>query len=225
MHRVLLVEDDPVIAEAIRNHLSMWDYDVSLVSDFRNIIKQFSRVEPHVVLLDITLPYRNGYYWCTEIRKVSKVPIMFISSASEDMNIVMAMNMGADDFIIKPFNLSVLSAKLSALMRRTYSFGQQTNIIEYRGVVLNLNSTELSYQGQTIELTKNDFKIMQILLENAEKVVSREEIMISMWNSDRFIDDNTLTVNITRLRKKISDIGLEDFIITKKNMGYMVGGV
>lgn len=171
---------------------------------------------------DIMLPFFNGFHWCSEIRKFSKVPVMFISSAQDNMNIVMAMNMGGDDFIAKPFDLNVLTAKVGALLRRTYSFQGQVNIIEHKGVVLNLSDTTLTYKDNKIELTKNDYKILQILMENVGRVVSREDIMQRLWESDNFIDDNTLTVNVTRLRKKLADFGLKDFIITKKGLGYMV---
>lgn len=168
------------------------------------------------------LPFFNGFHWCSEIRKFSKVPVMFISSAQDNMNIVMAMNMGGDDFIAKPFDLNVLTAKVGALLRRTYSFQGQVNIIEHKGVVLNLSDTTLTYKDNKIELTKNDYKILQILMENVGRVVSREDIMQRLWESDNFIDDNTLTVNVTRLRKKLADFGLKDFIVTKKGLGYMV---
>lgn len=222
MYKIMVIEDDLTIAKAIKAHLSKWDYDVIYITDFKNIIEQFIRFDPQIVLLDIMLPFYNGFYWCSEIRKISKVPVMFISSASDNMNIVMAMNMGGDDFIAKPFDLNVLTAKLGALIRRTYSMRGQINIIEHNGVVLNLSDTTLTYKNQKIELTKNDYKILQLLMESVGKVVSREEIMCRLWESDNFIDDNTLTVNMARLRKKLSEIGLENFIVTKKGIGYMV---
>ncbi len=168
------------------------------------------------------LPFFNGFYWCGEIRKISKVPVMFISSAGDNMNIVMAMNMGGDDFIVKPFDLNVLTAKLGAMLRRAYSLHSQINAIEHNGVVLNLNDTTLNYDNNKIELTKNEYKILQLLMENTGKVVSRDEIMQHLWESDQFIDDNTLTVNMTRLRKKLSETGLDNFIKTKKGLGYLV---
>lgn len=222
MYRIMIIEDDITIAKAIKDHLCKWDYDAVYVTDFKNIIEQVIRFEPQLVLLDVMLPFFNGFYWCGEIRRISKVPVMFISSASDNMNIVMAMNMGGDDFIAKPFDLNVLTAKLGALIRRTYSFQGQVNVIEHNGVVLNLSDTTLTYRNQKIELTKNDYKILQLLMENIGKVVSREEIMQRLWESDNFIDDNTLTVNITRLRKKLTESGLENFITTKKGLGYMV---
>jgi len=222
MYKIMIIEDDITIAKVVAEHLKKWDYEVYYVTDFKNILQQFIDFNPQLVLLDIVLPFFNGFHWCSEIRKVSKVPVMFISSAQDNMNIVMAMNMGGDDFIVKPFDLNVLTAKVGAMLRRTYSFQGQVNVIEHRGVVLNLSDTTLTYKNNKIELTKNDYKILQILMENVGKVVSREDIMQRLWESDNFIDDNTLTVNITRLRKKLAEYGLKDFIITKKGLGYMV---
>ncbi|MGI5854655.1 MAG: response regulator transcription factor [Bacillota bacterium] len=210
------------MARTIKDQLCKWDYEVVCVTDFKNVIEQVIQFEPHLVLLDVMLPFFSGFHWCSEIRKFSKVPVMFISSAGDNMNIVMAMNMGGDDFIAKPFDLNVLTAKVGALIRRTYSFQGQVNVIEHRGVLLNLSDTTLTYQNQKIELTRNDLRILQLLMENAGHVVSREEIMQRLWESDHFVDENTLTVNITRLRKKLAESGLEDFIITKRGLGYMV---
>ncbi len=222
MFKIMIIEDDFTIAKTLKNHLVKWDYTVSYVTDFKNIIQQFNEFEPHIVLLDLMLPYFDGFYWCNEIRKASKVPLMFISSANDNMNIVMAMSMGGDDFIVKPFDLNVLNAKVGAMLRRAYSMHGQLNVIEHKGVVLNLNDTTLIYKGEKIELTKNDYKILLLLMESMGKVVSREEIMQHLWESEQFIDDNTLTVNITRLRKKLAEVGLDNFIKTKKGMGYLV---
>jgi len=218
----MIIEDDLTIARTLKDHLSKWDYDVIYIDNFKNIIEQFKEFDPHIVLLDVMLPFFNGFYWCGEIRKISKVPVMFISSAGDNMNIVMAMNMGGDDFIVKPFDLNVLTAKLGAMLRRAYSLQSQINAIEHNGVVLNLNDTTLNYDNNKIELTKNEYKILQLLMENTGKVVSRDEIMQHLWESDQFIDDNTLTVNMTRLRKKLSETGLDNFIKTKKGLGYLV---
>jgi len=222
MYKIMIIEDDITIAKTIKEHLCKWNYDVIYVTDFKNITEQFLQFEPQVVLLDVMLPFYNGFYWCGEIRKISKVPIIFISSANDNMNIVMAMNMGGDDFIVKPFDLNVLNAKVGALVRRTYSFQGQVNVIEHNGVVLNLSDTTLNYQNYKIDLTKNDYRILQLLMENIGKVVSRDDIMQRLWENDNFIDENTLTVNINRLRKKLTDAGLEDFITTKRGLGYMV---
>jgi DNA-binding response OmpR family regulator len=218
----MIIEDDITIAKTIKEHLSKWDYDAIYVTDFRDIIRQFIQFQPHLVLIDVILPFFDGFHWCNEIRKISKVPVVFISSAGDNMNIVMAMNMGGDDFIAKPFDLHVLAAKVKALLRRTYSFLGQVNIIERNGAILNISDATLTYQDRKIDLTKNDFRILQLLMENAGNVVSREEIMQRLWESDDFVDDNTLTVNITRLRRKLAEVGLKDFIKTKKGIGYLV---
>lgn len=222
MQKILIVEDDHVIANVLKQHLQAWNYEVETVVDFKDVLKQFLEFDPQMVLMDISLPFFNGYHWCTEIRKCSQVPVIFISAASDNMNIVMAISMGGDDFIAKPFDLNVVTAKIQAWMRRTYTFQNQMHVLERQGIVLNLGSAELSYQDKKIELTKNDFKIMQILMEHAGDVVSREDIMKQLWESNEFIDDNTLTVNVTRLRKKLEDIGITNFIITKKGIGYCI---
>ena len=222
MQKILIVEDDMVIANVLKQHLQKWNYEVKTVSDFKNAMEYFLEFDPHMVLMDISLPFFNGYHWCTEIRKRSQIPVIFLSAASDNMNIVMAISMGGDDFIAKPFDLTVVTAKIQAWMRRTYTFQNQIHVLERHGVVLNIGSAELSYQNKKIELTKNDFKIMQILMEYAPNVVPREEIMKRLWESDEFIDDNTLTVNITRLRKKLEENGIDDFIRTRKGIGYYI---
>lgn len=200
----------------------MWDFTVKCVQNFRNIMAEFSEFDPHLILLDISLPFFNGYHWCSEIRKVSKVPIIFISSASDNMNIVMAMNMGGDDFITKPFDQSVLMAKVQAMLRRTYDFAQAVPVLEHRGAMLHTGDNTLTYQNEKIQLTKNEYKILLTLMENKEKVVSREKLMEILWDSDCFVDENTLTVNVGRLRKKLEAAGLMDFITTKFGAGYMI---
>ena len=222
MQKILIVEDDMVIANVLKQHLQKWNYEVKTVSDFKNVMECFLEFDPHMVLMDISLPFFNGYHWCTEIRKRSQIPVIFLSAASDNMNIVMAISMGGDDFIAKPFDLTVVTAKIQAWMRRTYTFQNQIHVLERQGVVLNIGSAELSYQNKKIELTKNDFKIMQIVMEYAPNVVPREEIMKRLWESDEFIDDNTLTVNITRLRKKLEENGIDDFIRTRKGIGYYI---
>jgi two-component system, OmpR family, response regulator protein BraR/BceR len=222
MYRILIVEDDMIIAKSMKNCLCQWNYETEYIVDFKDVIAQFVQFDPHLVLLDISLPFFNGYHWCSEIRKISKVPIIFISSMSDNMNIIMAVNMGGDDFIAKPFDLNILVAKVQALLRRTYSFGGKMDVIENKGVVLSLSNATIEYKDTKLELTKNEFKILQILLENIGKVISRDVIMVRLWESDSYIDDNTLTVNVTRLRKKLSEIGICDFVKTKKGIGYMV---
>ncbi|MEE0741471.1 MAG: response regulator transcription factor [Emergencia sp.] len=222
MHKIFIVEDDMVIANAIKHHIETWDCEAKCADNFKEIMEEFSAFGPDLVLLDIGLPFFNGYHWCNQIRAISKVPIVFISSASDNMNIVMAMNMGGDDFIAKPFDLAVLTAKVQALLRRTYDFGLANNLIEHHGAVLNTADASLTFQGEKIDLTKNEFKILQILLENKGKVVSRDDIMVRLWETDSFVDENTLTVNVARLRKKLDGVGLVDFVRTKKGMGYLV---
>lgn len=223
MYRILIVEDDKVIADTVKEQLIKWGYEAFVVTDFSDVLKTFVEVEPHLVLIDIGLPFFNGYHWCTQIRTVSKVPIIFMSSMSDNMNIVMAINMGGDDFIVKPFDINVLIAKVQAMLRRTYSFVESTNIIEHNGCILNMNDQSFTYNNNKVELTKNEYKILQYLLENVGKVVTRDSIMMKLWESDDFIDDNTLTVNVTRLRKKLELAGLSDYIKTKKGVGYIIG--
>lgn len=223
MYKIFMVEDDEIIARSIREHLQAWNYDVCCVEDFSNVVAEFVRFDPQLVLMDITLPFFNGYHWCSEIRKISKVPVIFLSSAADNMNIVMAVNMGADDFIPKPFDLEVLTVKIQAMLRRSYDFAGTGSMLEHKGAILNLNDTTLTYQEQKIELTKNEFRILEILMENKEKVVSRETLMTKLWESDNYVDENTLSVNVNRLRKKLEALGLEEFILTKKGIGYRLG--
>ena len=222
MYRILLVEDDPGISAAIAEQAKLWDLDVRCVCDFRNVMADFAQTDPHLVLLDISLPFFNGYHWCSEIRKVSKVPILFISSAADNMNIVMAMNMGADDFIAKPFDQSVLIAKIQAMLRRTYDFASSVPILEHRGALLNTGDNTLTFRETTIPLTKNEYRILLALMKNKGRVVSREKLMERLWETDSFVDENTLTVNVNRLRKKLDAAGLSDFITTKFGVGYLI---
>ena len=220
MHKILLVEDDEVIRQQVKKMLEQWGYEVVLVEDFMEVLSIFVKVEPHLVLMDIGLPLFNGYHWCQEIRKVSKVPIMFLSSRDQAMDIVMAINMGGDDFVTKPFDQNVLLAKIQGLLRRSYEFGKDQSLLEYMGVILNLKAMDLVYQGEVVSLTKNEFQILQVLFERSGNIVSREDLMKELWNSDFFIDDNTLSVNVARLRKKLEAVGLNDFIETKKGVRY-----
>lgn len=222
MYRILIAEDDRGIAEEMKRHLETWGLEVTCTEDFRNVTAAFAACNPHLVLMDISLPFFNGYHWCEEIRKVSKVPIVFISSASDNMNIVMAMNMGGDDFIAKPFDLHVLTAKVQAILRRTYDFAGQVSVLEHKGALLNTADATLTYRNERIDLTKNEHRILLALLERKGQVVSRERLMEKLWATDSFVDENTLTVNVTRLRKKLDAAGLHDFIATKVGMGYIV---
>ena len=221
-YKIMIVEDDVTIAGVLISHLVKWGYTAFAVKDFSQVLAEFHREEPHLVLLDISLPRFNGFYWCGEIRKTSRVPILFLSSHTENMDIVMAMSMGGDDYITKPFDLNVLVAKMQALLRRSYDFQGQLHTLEHRGAVFHAGEGTLHFQGQKIELTRNETRIMQTLLTNKGNVVSRDALMQNLWDSDVFIDDNTLTVNVARLRKKLEDAGLHDFIVTKKGMGYLL---
>lgn len=222
MFKILIVEDDRGIAEGIQSLLEQWGMEARQVQDFRNITGEFETYQPHLILLDIKLPSYDGYYWCGQLRQRTAVPIIFISSAADNMNIVMAMNMGGDDFIAKPFDLNVLTAKLQAILRRTYDFGSTEQVLECRGAVLNTSDASLTYQGEKLELTKNEYRILQTLYENLGKVVSRDTLMQRLWETDCFVDENTLTVNVTRLRRKLDGIGLQNFIVTRKGMGYLL---
>ena len=222
MYRILIVEDDRGIAAAIKAQAEMWSLEAVCAEDFRDVLGEFARVQPHLVLLDITLPFFNGYHWCGEIRRLSRVPIIFISSAADNMNIVMAMSMGADDFIAKPFDGSVLMAKIQALLRRSYDFAAAVPLLEHRGAFLGTGDNSLTYGGERIALTKNEYRILLCLMENKGRVVSREKLMERLWETDSFVDENTLTVNVGRLRKKLDAAGLTGFIATKFGVGYIV---
>ncbi|MCI8978554.1 MAG: response regulator transcription factor [Lachnospiraceae bacterium] len=222
MYKILIVEDDNTISNQICKYLSGWGYESACVENLENILPEFISFAPQLVLLDIGLPFYNGYYWCGEIRKISQVPVVFVSSASDNMNIVMAMNMGGDDFIVKPFDLEVLLAKVQAILRRTYSFQNQSSVMEHGNVILNLTDMSLLYQGTKLELSKNEFRILQLLYEKAGNTVSRESIMKRLWDNECFVDDNTLTVNMNRLRKKLEEAGIENFILIKKGVGYQL---
>ena len=203
MYRIMIIEDDQAMEKQIRS----WGNECLCVRDFQNILPVFVEYDPHLVLMDIMLPFFNGYHWCSEIRRISNVPVVFISSASDNMNIVMAMNMGGDDFIPKPVDLQVMTVKIQAVLRRTYDMAGKVPVLEHRGAVLNLNSAALTYQGERKELTKNEFRILQTLMENKGKVVSRDTLMTRLWQMDSYVEENTLTVNVTRLRKKLEGVG------------------
>ena len=220
MYRIFLVEDDPALAQELKNQLERREYEVRAVSDFRAVPEEVRAFDPHLVLMDIMLPFQNGYHWTAEIRKFSTVPVVFLSSASDDMNIVMAISMGGDDFIPKPVEPMVLCAKVQAVLRR--SFEMHANTLEFCGAVLNVNDGSVSAGGQTLELTKNEFRILRTLLENRGRIVSRDALMLRLWNDDCFVEENTLTVNVTRLRRKLEGLGLSDVIVTKPGSGYII---
>ena len=224
MYRIFVVEDDAVIAGAVQRHLESWGYQAACAQRFDNVLEEFAAFDPQLVLLDISLPFFNGYHWCREIRKVSKVPILFLTSASDDMDLVMAMQMGGDDLLARPCHLQVLSAKVQAMLRRAYDFAGAAHLISCGGAVLNISDGTLTAHEQKIELTRNEFKILQLLLEHRGEIVTREAIMTRLWESDSFVDENTLTVNVARLRKKLEGAGLRDLIRTRKGAGYLVEG-
>lgn len=222
MFKILIVEDDRGIAEGIQSLLEQWGMEARQVQDFRNITGEFETYQPHLILLDIKLPSYDGYYWCGQLRQRTAAPIIFISSAADNMNIVMAMNMGGDDFIPKPVDPMVLTAKLQALLRRTYELGEPCQALECHGALLDLSSGTLECGGQRLELTKNEFRILRALLENRDKTVSRERLMTVLWQSDCYVEENTLTVNVARLRKKLEGVGLGGIIATKPGEGYIL---
>ncbi|RED58150.1 response regulator transcription factor [Cohnella lupini] len=222
MFRILLVEDDEKIRKIVADTLRKWQFEVVEAANFDQVLADFERAQPHLVLLDINLPVFDGYYWCGQIRAVSKVPIIFLSSRNQNMDVIMAINMGGDDFVQKPFDLGVLVAKVSALLRRNYTYQDENLQMTYRELLFNLSSSSIQYGTQSAELSRNEFIILQIMLRNAGKIVSRDDLMQVLWNEEQFVDDNTLTVNVNRLRRKIAQLGLEDFIATRKGMGYIV---
>jgi DNA-binding response OmpR family regulator len=224
MYRIFIVEDDAVIAGVIAQHLESWGYCVRCVERFDAVTAEFAAFDPHLVIMDISLPFFNGYHWCTQLRKVSKVPVLFLTSASDSTHIVMAMQMGGDDLLAKPFDLPVLTAKVQALLRRAYDFGPTGHLLECGGAALDVSAGTLTFGETQIELTKNENKILQLLLEQKGHTVSREALMTHLWQSDSFVDENTLTVNVTRLRRKLAEVGLTDFIRTRKGEGYRIEG-
>ena len=224
MAKILIVEDDKIIASEMKKYMENWGYEAATIQNFKEILSEFAAFSPQLVLMDISLPFYSGYYWCEKIRQISKVPIIFVSSASDNMNIIMAVNMGGDDFIAKPFDFQVLMAKIQAILRRTYDFADNSNLIEHKGLIFNLSDLTVLYNGKKAELTKNEARILQQLLEKKGKIVSRDSLMMRLWETDSFVDDNTLSVNVNRLRKKLEQLGLESFITTKKGAGYLIEG-
>ena len=222
MYKLLVVEDDEVIARAIKSHMEGWGYQVVCTEDFGDVLQVFVKESPQLVLMDISLPFYNGFHWCDEIRKISKTPVIFISSASDNMNIVMAVNMGGDDFVAKPFDLNVLQAKVQAMLRRTYDFAGESHLLEHKGMIFDSSRGIVTYEGKQAELTKNAMGNLKALLEQKGKIVTRDKLMELLWESDSFIDDNTLTVNVARLRKKLEAVGVSDIIKTRKGIGYAV---
>ena len=222
-YKILVVEDDFTIATELKTMMTGWGYDVKLTEDFEDILGEFNAFQPHLVLMDIGLPFANGFIRCTKIREVSKVPVIFLSSASDNINLVTAINMGADDFVAKPFDFNVLTAKIMAVLRRAYAFAEEkSDVIEYRGASYNASDSTITIAGTKVDLTKNENRIMSALLSAKGSIVSRNSLMQQLWDDDCFVDENTLSVNMNRLRKKLEAAGLPDFIVTKKGQGYII---
>ncbi len=222
MYRIFLVEDDRALALELQRQLEQCGNEVHIVSDFRAVLDEVRTYDPQLVLMDIMLPYQNGYYWTAEIRKFSTVPIVFLSSASDGMNIVMAINMGGDDFIAKPVEPMVLQSKVQAILRRSYELRDTQSTMAFCGAELNVNNGSMRFGSERLDLTKNELRILRTLLENRGKIVSRDTLMLRLWNDDCFVEENTLTVNVTRLRRKLESIGLQDVIVTKPGSGYLI---
>lgn len=222
MYRIFLIEDDASIAGALARHLKSWGFEARACQDFRRVTQELLAYDPHLVLLDITLPFEDGFHWCRQIRKTSKVPVMFISSAGDNLNIVTAMTLGADDFIAKPFDLTVLHAKLLALLRRAYDFAGAAKTLDCRGLSLSREDTTLVCGETRLTLTRNEYRILRTLMERQGTIVSREALMEQLWETDSFVDENTLSVNVNRLRHKLAGVGLSDLIATRKGLGYTI---
>lgn len=224
MFKIMIVEDDGKIRNIVKDSLKKWQYEVIETERFDQVLVVFRQAEPHLVLLDINLPVYDGFYWCQQIRAISKVPIIFLSSRNQNMDIIMAINMGGDDFVQKPFDLDILLVKINALLRRNYTYQENEESLRlvHQDLVLYLSNSTIDFKGNTIELTRNEFIILQKLMRNLGKIISREELMQALWNDEQFVDDNTLTVNVNRLRRKIARLGLTDFIVTRKGLGYIV---
>lgn len=222
MFRIMIIEDDEKIRKIVADALRKWQYEVIELTSFENVLGEFETAQPHLVLLDVNLPVFDGFYWCQQIRMVSKVPIIFISSRNQNMDVIMAINMGGDDFVQKPFDLGVLVAKVSALLRRNYTYQDDSLQLSHRQLVFHLSNSSVQVGERTAELSRNEFIILQTMMRSIGKIVSRDDLMQVLWNDEQFIDDNTLTVNVNRLRRKIAVLGLEDFIVTRKGMGYII---
>lgn len=222
MYRIFIVEDDAVIARAVQDHLTGWGHTVACAQRFDQVLSEFAAFDPHLVILDISLPFFNGYHWCTEIRKISQVPILFLTSAADSVDVVTAMQLGGDDLLAKPFDLPVLSAKVQAILRRSYDFRPTARLLACRGAVLDVSDGTLTVDGQRVELSRNEGRILHMLLEHKGQAVTRDALMVRLWESDSFVDENTLNVNVGRLRRKLEAAGLPDFIRTRKGVGYLV---
>ncbi len=220
--QILLIEDDQLIFEMIKERFIQWSFDVVRPDDFQKVMSVFIEQKPQLVIIDIQLPSYDGFHWCREIRHISKVPIIFLSSRDHPMDMIMAMQMGADDFVQKPFNMDVLLAKVQALLRRTYDYQEEKlDVSNWNGAIIDFAKSEVRKQDRLVELTKNELFILRILLNSVDAIVSRDELMRELWDDERFVNDNTLSVNVNRLRLKLEEIGLNEVILTKKGLGYM----
>ncbi|OJG75414.1 DNA-binding response regulator [Enterococcus quebecensis] len=223
MAKIMIIEDETTIRDLISEELQKWQFDTFGTTDFNNVLEDFQREEPQLILLDINLPVFDGYYWCQKIREVSKIPIIFISSRNTNMDMIMAMNMGADDFVTKPFQVDVLIAKINALLRRSYNYSEVgSEVMSHNGITLNVDNGSMEIDGEVIDLSKNEYRLLYILIKKHGKILTREKLLRALWEDERFVDDNTLTVNINRLRKKIEQAGIEGYIETKVGQGYIV---
>lgn len=223
MAKIMIVEDERTIRNILVEELRKGHFETVSTTDFTQVLEEFKRELPHLVLLDIYLPVFDGYYWCQKIREVSKVPIIFISSRNTNMDMITAMNMGADDYITKPFQMDVLIAKVNALLRRSYNYSEIGNeVMSYNGITLNVDNGNMEINGQTVELSKNEYRLLYILMKKHGKILTREKLLRALWEDERFVDDNTLTVNVNRLRKKIEEAGIHGYIETKIGHGYIV---
>ena len=223
MAKIMIVEDETTIRELISEELQKWQFERIGTTDFNDVLDDFQEENPQLVLMDINLPVYDGYYWCQKIREVSKVPIIFISSRSTNMDMIMAMNMGADDFVTKPFQIDVLIAKINALLRRSYNYSDtDSEVLSHNGITLNVDNGRMEIKGEMIDLSKNEYRLLYLLMKKHGKILTREKLLRALWDDERFVDDNTLTVNINRLRKKIEQAGIAGYIETKVGVGYMV---
>ena len=218
--KIFIIEDEEKIRLELSTFLNRYGYETSYSDDFENIVEIALKEKPHIILLDINLPYYDGYYICKEIRKKSNVPIIIVTSRDSEVDELMSMNLGADDFITKPYNTQILLARITSIIRRTYN--KDIELFEYRNLKYNLSQSEAEFNGKKIELTKNESKILYVFMKNKQKIVSRDKIMKELWQSDEFVDDNTLTVNINRLRKKLEEIGAVNYLQTKRGQGYIL---
>ncbi len=219
MEKIIIVEDNKDLKNELIDFLSRYGYEAYGPDKFDNIMETLLKDNADLILLDINLPYYDGYYICREIRKVKNTPIIIVTSRNSDMDEIMSMNLGADDFVTKPYNTQVLLARIASLLRRS-SGGKYQEILEHKGLKLNVTTGVMEFNNSTVDLTKNEIKILSCLIKNKGVIVSRDELMDYLWNSDMFVDENTLSVNIARLRKKLDSIGFKDAIETKRGIGY-----